>query len=330
MQKPAAKSPALILVEAARTGDFGNVSPDVLTVENLTAGSFGGAAPVHFAARSGTIQNIPARLQSDRLYLARDKDGVNAIALMAFRGELPTVPANLLTEEHLTAGDTNGTTPLHAAVSAGYSSTVPVGIINERTAKIQDSQGRTFLHSAFASRFWADEARVKLGTLKRLVSVAPKGPFEGIPETVFTPENLMIQDKHGDTPLHLAVIFGQLDKIPEGALTPEAFAVKDGEGVTPRQIALRHGKASCLSTKTKKALGLYVESETALPAADEPKINPKFAQIVESVAVSNPPIPVAGPAIVASPLEQELAVATEATKSVEKPKDAQQDMFLDV
>jgi len=113
-----------------------------LTKETIQAKIKNGDTPLHRAARTGKIADIPEHLLSIELFLVKNNYGYSPIHEAAKHGHLNQIPAEFLTKETLTNRITWGSsteyltgagaiaqteTPLHIAVRCGYADQIPKG-----------------------------------------------------------------------------------------------------------------------------------------------------------------------------------------------------------
>lgn len=66
-----------------------------------------------------------------------------------------------------------------------------------------------------------------------------------------TIELFMVQDSHGETPLHVAARKGTLNQVPAEFLTPETLSVMESYGRTPLHLAAKY---NCLNQIPKHVL----------------------------------------------------------------------------
>lgn len=128
-----------------------------LTEETIRQTDSKGNTPLHRAAITGKISEIPKHLLSVELFLIRNKSfyADTPIHAAAKAGQLDKVPKEFLTKETMTACDTyeNGwhsqgrtPTPLERAVQYGHADQIPKEFLTPEYLGMASGSGGTFLH----------------------------------------------------------------------------------------------------------------------------------------------------------------------------------------
>jgi ankyrin repeat protein len=155
-----------------------------LTEDTIRTRTKTGDTPLHLAAKTGRICEIPSQLLQTELFLVRNHDRQNnphrtPLHIAAMYGYLDQVPLEFLTEETLTVLDKYGRTPLQEAVCSGNVKTIPVRFLTvEFLSSIPDKlDGNTILHY-----------------------LAFRNQLTELPSNCITPEMLCLKNYNGETP----------------------------------------------------------------------------------------------------------------------------------
>ena len=123
-----------------------------LTEETIRVRTKSGNTPLHRAAKSGNIYEIPKHLLRTELFLVKNCDWQNTphrtpLHVAAMYGHLDQVPLEFLTKETLSVLDKYGRTPLHEAAASGHADRIPTEVLTpELLSTPEELYGNTVLH----------------------------------------------------------------------------------------------------------------------------------------------------------------------------------------
>jgi ankyrin repeat protein len=143
--------------------------------------------------------------------------GETVFHVAALNGHLDQLPADLLTEEVMLRRTRAGDTVIHAAAIAGHLGQIPPAFL-------------THDHLTLRASGYHNPRRRRNGATA-----------SHIPRAQFTRDLLLVNNDHGDTPLHAAAFEGHLDQIPAELLDAEVLGKRNYDGVTPLRTAMRRG-----------------------------------------------------------------------------------------
>ncbi len=197
---PAKAAPAVTQAPKGKKTVRTNLSK--LTEETIRTRTQNGDTPLHRAAKTGRISEIPRDLLTIELFMARNNSFAREtpLHLAARYGHLDTVPKEFLTKETLTASTEyerkesktgltppRTETPLHYAARYGYADQIPKEFLTPEFLSIEASGYRlTVLHElAFAKRLdlvpdiYADS---EIWNLRNSQGQTPRDVLEGVIE----------------------------------------------------------------------------------------------------------------------------------------------------
>lgn len=96
-----------------------------LTEETIRAETKTGDTPLHRAAKTGRIHDIPSDLLKAELFMAKNHVGRTPVHFAAKYGHLDKIPLEFLTKESVTVFDKYGETPLHTAAYHKHADQIP-------------------------------------------------------------------------------------------------------------------------------------------------------------------------------------------------------------
>jgi ankyrin repeat protein len=166
---PTCEKPVTLAIENPKEQKTVRTNLSKLTEETIRARTQKGETPLHRAAKTGRISEIPKHLLKTELFMARNNSfsRETPLHLAAQYGYLDKVPREFLTEETLTASTeyekkeskTGSTpprteTPLHTAARCGHADQIPKEFLTPDFLSIEASGYRnTVLHQlAYANR----------------------------------------------------------------------------------------------------------------------------------------------------------------------------------
>jgi hypothetical protein len=134
-----------LLHDAALTGILRSLPPETLTRDAFLVRDHNGITPLHLAAMSGYLEQVPASVLHDRAAMLTPSTRYEAtpLHLAAQWGNLHQIPKELLADRAaMLTPDRGGTTPLHLAAYKGGLKLVPVSILHDATAMLlKDGDG---------------------------------------------------------------------------------------------------------------------------------------------------------------------------------------------
>jgi hypothetical protein len=169
-----------------------------LTEETIRAKTKTGNTPLHRAAKTGRICEIPRHLLQTELFLIQNLDWQGKphrtpLHVAAMYGHLDQVPLEFLTKETLTALDKYGKTPLHEAAGSGHANKIPAELLTPENLSIPEKlYGNTILHY-----------------------LAWRNQLSTMPGKCLTPEMLGLKNYDGETPQQILEKYGFIHKTPK-------------------------------------------------------------------------------------------------------------------
>lgn len=235
-----------------------------------------GFTPLHLAAYSGALEQIPTEFITETLLLDRtgilDRAGMGQTVfhIAAEFGHLHQLPRQFLTLENMLIVY-SGCSAIHIAAGNGHLDQLPEHIITTSTLSTPTCdaskyEGWTAYHFAAAKdqlhklpnhTISKDTLKLKNSAGETPIHLAARYPkLKNIPKEILTEDIITIQDSEGTTPLHYIARNNNLHLLPKTALTARALLQPNGHGATPLHKAVLGG-----DTWTRALLGMTLPVE---------------------------------------------------------------------
>ena len=123
-----------------------------LTDVSIRARTKTGDTPLHRAAKTGRISEIPRHLLQTELFLIKNYDAQNKhhrtpLHIAAMYGHFDKIPFEFLTTETLAALDIYGKTPLHEAAASGHADKIPEELLTPEFLSLPEAlYGNSIMH----------------------------------------------------------------------------------------------------------------------------------------------------------------------------------------
>jgi hypothetical protein len=192
------------------------------------------ASVYFYIANAGGINRLPKELLTKEVLLDKTKENETVLFELINKKQLEVIPSRLIEEDILLETYQPLKVPyLHICAMLGEIKKIPQQLWIDKMG-IVDEGGNNLLH-------WAAD-----------------GIFEGYPVTPTTKELMLVQNKHGETPLHKA---RDLSTIPKEFLTANSLSILDNQNRTPIYWAAYRG--------TESFLELWKELSQSLPLKED-------------------------------------------------------------
>ncbi|KIX06079.1 uncharacterized protein Z518_04053 [Rhinocladiella mackenziei CBS 650.93] len=221
-----------------------------------------GKAPVHYAARSGTLDGLQALEKQGAKFDIKDKDG-NTVLHHAVRNvrRAPEILLYLLERKSVDINTRNrlGETPFLCAVRRGSVEAVKTLVKKKAKTSTKTKKGETALHYVFR----------RSDTSKELVELVLEQDI-----------NLVMEDETGETALQIALkareasfdsMMAFLEKLGSDENTKKKIAAtidtKGTDGMTALQFAAKHRKADVVKILLKYGADVTLTDKSGMTAA---------------------------------------------------------------
>jgi hypothetical protein len=210
---------------------------DKLTKENLKEKCSTGETLIHKLALDNKLNLLPKGFLSEELLLEKDQKADNAYIYLARQQKLDTLPKELITKKGLLSENKRGETPLERIIEFNKLETIDLNFIKEGILLEKFRGLGTYLHFAamngelkkIPKNLWEDKLGLKDSRKCTVLHWAAEGKPEDFPICKESLKLINSQNIDGETPLHKA----QLKSLPPEYLTKENLSVQDKYGDTP-------------------------------------------------------------------------------------------------
>jgi len=214
---------------AARYGSLDQI-PKKFFTNAMLIGEHEGFSVLHAAAHYGTLQQCPASAFSHSSLRSLDKDGQTVFHLASEFGNIKQLPPVYVTANNMSYFGDCGESPIHVAASCATLSELPKQLLIPRLLSKKTAEGKTVYHMA-----------------------AEYDCIGQIPSVALKPDYLLQPDKYLQTPLHYAVNGGCLEQLLGVSLPVAAKVIVGDEWWAKNEsvVASKHDlkQESCTTTE---------------------------------------------------------------------------------
>lgn len=243
---------------------------DKLTKENLKEKCSTGETLVHKLALDNKLNLLPKGFLSEELLLEKNHKGDNVYIYLARKQKLDTLPKKLITKEGLLSENKNGETALEKVIEFNKLDTIDLKFIKEGILLRQFRGLATYLHFAammgelkkIPKEIWENKLDLKDSKGSTVLHWAAEGKPEDFPICKESLKLINSQNIDGETPLHKA----QLKTLPPEYLRKENLSIQDRYGDTPLHksawansttyLPIKHLDEDLLTLKNKRGQNL--------------------------------------------------------------------------
>ncbi|QQO08548.1 ankyrin repeat domain-containing protein [Breznakiella homolactica] len=229
---------------------FSYLAPAVRS-SNYSMRTADGLAPIHFAAREGSIGIVRFLINKKADINAKNAAGMTALHESARSGDLETMSLLLSSGIAVNSRDAKGNTAMHIVMPPETRKNgLDLLFAYNADPNIKDDHGDTPLHIAIAlnmdtattDRLLSGGANVTIRNIEGktpLHTALEEGRYHTIPLLLSRGADIFAADNHGVTPFDLALLQG--DESLSAMVTPGTVTLSDSAGNTQLHIAVKNG-----------------------------------------------------------------------------------------